>query len=280
MSIPDFSVRPRLDDSGHGLGGARNTQVTFTLLGPLAVLKNGQDCTPTAPKIMQLLAMLVLRPGKVVQFDSIIEELWGSAPPRRVRTTVQTYVYQVRRCIEANGLAPDAEALLATRPAGYVFRIDPEQVDVFTFQHLCREGRELLDEGRYAEAARSFRTALDMWSGPALAGVNCGSVLSAYAVDLQEQRRAAQHLRVEAEIEGGLHRELIGELRSLAASNPFDEMLHGQLMRVLGRSGRRSDAMATYRQLRARLTAELGVEPCDELQSLHHELLSVGETTP
>jgi DNA-binding SARP family transcriptional activator len=195
-----------------------------------------------------------------------------------VRTTVQTYVYQIRRCIEMNGLATDAEALLATRPAGYVFHIDPDQVDVFTFRQLCRQGRVLLDQKRFVEAAESFRAALDLWSGPALVDVNCGSVLSAYAVDLEEQQRAAQHLRMEAEIQGGLHGELIGELRSLTASNPFDEMLHGQLMRVLSLNGRRSDAVATYHELRARLTAELGVEPCDELRLLHHELLSAGHT--
>ncbi|QFU93350.1 Transcriptional regulatory protein EmbR [Amycolatopsis sp. YIM 10] len=258
-------------------GGTAESAVTFTLLGPLEVLKDGVDHAPTAPKILQLMAMLLMRPGKVVQIDSIIQELWANKPPRSVRTTMQTYVYQVRRCIEQNRLAADPESMLATKPPGYVFRIDPAQVDVFEFQQLCRRGRDEMDARRFGDAARSFRSALGLWSGPALANVNCGSVLAAYAVDLAEQRRAAQHLRIEAEIEAGMHRELVGELRSLVTANPLDEGLHGQLMRVLGRSGRRSDAMATYRQLRTRLTTELGVEPCDELQLLHHELLSAGD---
>ncbi|OZM71934.1 SARP family transcriptional regulator [Amycolatopsis antarctica] len=251
--------------------------VSFTLLGPLEVLKNGQDFAPTAPKMLQLLAMLLLRPGRIVQIDSIIQELWANEPPRSVRTTMQTYVYQLRKCIEQNGLAPDGDALLVTRTPGYVFRVEPAQVDVFTFNRLCELGRRSLDAGRYAEAAQSFRSALSLWSGPPMANVSCGPVLSAYAVELQERRRNAQHLRIQAEIEGGMHRDLIGELRSLVTANPLDEGLHGQLMRVLGRSGRRSDAMATYRALRARLNSELGVDPCDELQSLHHDLLSAGE---
>lgn len=251
--------------------------LTFSLLGPLEVLREGHDYAPTAPKMLQLLALLLLRPGRIVQIDSIIEELWASSPPRSVRTTMQTYVYQLRKCIEQNGLAADGEALLVTKTPGYLFKIQPEQVDVFAFELKCEQGRQLLDEGRYAQAARQFKSALSLWSGAPMANVNCGSVLSAYAVKLQEQRRNAQHLRIQAEIEGGMHRELIGELRSLVTANPLDEGLHGQLMRVLGKSGRRSDAMATYRQLRARLNTELGVDPCGELQALHHELLAAGD---
>ncbi|WP_246360912.1 AfsR/SARP family transcriptional regulator [Haloechinothrix aidingensis] len=244
----------------------------------MEVLKDGTDYAPTAPKVLQLLAMLLLRPGKLVQIDSIVEELWADDPPRSVRTTMQTYVYQLRKCIEQNELAPAGDELLITKHAGYVFTVDPAQIDVFTFQRLFQEGRELLDRDHYTDAARSLRAALALWTGPPMANVNCGSVLSSYVVDLQEQRRTAQHLRIHAELEAGWHRELIGELRALVAANPLDEGMHGQLMRVLSRSGRRSDALATYRNLRAVLNEELGVEPCEELQRLHHELLSAGET--
>lgn len=274
---PEVTVwdKPGRPASRSPAGESRNS-VTFTLLGPLQVIKDGQDYAPTAPKMLQLLAMLLLRPGKIVQVDSIIEELWANEPPRSVRTTMQTYVYQLRKCIEQNGLAPDGDALLVTKSPGYVFRIHPQQVDVFAFDRRCRQGRQLLDEGHYDEAARAFRSALSLWSGAPMVNVNCGAVLSAYAVELQERRRNAQHLRIQAEIDGGMHHDLIGELRSLVTANPLDEGLHGQLMRVLGMSGRRSDAMATYRDLHARLNSELGVDPCDELQSLHHELLSAG----
>ncbi|SDX62206.1 DNA-binding transcriptional activator of the SARP family [Amycolatopsis xylanica] len=251
--------------------------VRFNVLGPLEVLKDGVDYAPTTPKVLRLLAMLVTRPGKIVHVDSIMHELWANDPPRTVRTTMHTYVHHLRRCIEQNGLADDAESLLVTKPPGYLMRIDPEQVDVFGFQRLHLRGRELLRRREYAGAATAFRSALDLWSGPPLSNVHCGPVLSGYVVELLEQRRSALSLRIEAEIRGGMHLELIGELRTLVAGNPLDESLHGQLMRVLGRSGRRSDAMAFYRQLRARLNDELGVEPCDELQLLHHELLAEGE---
>ncbi|WP_414640441.1 AfsR/SARP family transcriptional regulator [Amycolatopsis sp.] len=251
--------------------------VRFRVLGPLEMIKDDIDHAPTTPKILQLTAMLVTRPGKLVHTDTIVHELWPDDPPRSVRKTMHTYIHHLRRCIERNRLSTDSEAMLVTKAPGYVLRIDPAQVDVSRFQHLLRHGQELLRRHEYADAARCLRVAMDLWAGPPLANVPCGPVLSAYNVELLEQRRRARHLRIEAEISGGLHQDLIGELRSLAAGNPLDEGLHGQLMRALGRSGRRSDAMASYRQLRARLNEELGVEPCDELQLLHRELLCEGE---
>src|SRR5207248_2712035 len=132
---------------------ANEGEVRFRLLGPLEVVKDGADYAPTAPKVMQLLAMLLMRPGKTVHTELILEELWSDDPPRSVRSTLQTYVYQLRRCIEQNKLAPDGEALLLTRRSGYVFRIDPPQTDVYEFHQLHARGRRAMDEHRYADAA-------------------------------------------------------------------------------------------------------------------------------
>jgi SARP family transcriptional regulator, regulator of embCAB operon len=272
------------DDAGsfHTVGElARDDRdaVRFTLLGPLEVRKNGTDHAPTAPKVLQLLAMLVTNPGQVVHIDSIIQELWASNPPRSVRKTMHIYVHHLRRSLDRNGIyaATEADSILVTKPPGYLLQIDRAQVDVTEFASLRDRGRELLQRQEFTAAARSLRAGLELWAGPPMANVPCGPVLSAYAVDLLEQRRTAHQLRIEAEINGGMDRELIGELRSLVEANPLDEGLSGQLITVLGRSGRRSDAMACYRQLRGRLRGELGVEPCDELRQLHLELLSAGE---
>lgn len=256
--------------------GARGDQdlVRFTLLGPLEVRMNDVDYAPTGPKVLQLLALLLMRAGQVVDSETIIRELWSQQPPRSVRKTMQTYVYHLRQCIERNGLA--GSDVLRTKPPGYVFKVDPEQIDVFTFRRMFRRGRDLMAEDRPAEAAKTLRAALALWSGPAMSNVPCGPVLSAYAVDLEEQQHAARYLRIQAEIDAGQHRDLIAELRSLVSENPHDEGLHGQLMRALGLSGRRLEALEMYRELRAKLNEELGLEPCADLQRLQQELLSVG----
>ena len=265
------------DSARRGPGHDRDHGVRFTLLGPLEVRHNGIDHAPTAPKVLQLLAMLVSNPGQVVHIDSIIRELWANDPPRSVRKTMHIYVHHLRRSLEEIGLAEDIDSVLVTKKPGYLLRIDRDQVDLTAFRILREQGRVQLHQQRYADAADSLREALALWSGPPLANVRCGPVLSAYVVELLEARRSTQQLRIEADINVGLDTELIGELRALVEANPLDEVLTSQLIRVLGRSGRRSDAMASYRRLRAQLNDELGVEPCDELQQLHHDLLSAGD---
>jgi DNA-binding SARP family transcriptional activator len=262
-----------------GSRGALEHDVRFTVLGPLEVLRDGVDHAPKTPKVLQLLAVLVMRPGRMVHIDTLIQELWSDNPPRTVRTTLHTYVYHLRRCIADHGLTADGDAdkMLITRQSGYALNIDPTQVDVHDFGVLQHLGNDRRAQGDHAGAAETYRSALDLWSGTPLANLHCGPVLSAYRTELIEHRRNVLHLRIEAEIAGGHHRELIGELRGLATRSPLDEALHGQLMRALGRSGRRSDAMTVYRGLRSRLAGELGVEPCDELQNLHGELISEGD---
>ncbi len=265
-----YSEQRLSDEPDHG-------SVRFTVLGPVEVLRDGVDYAPSTPKVLQLLAVLVLRPGKMVHVDTLIRELWSDHPPRTVRTTLHTYVYHLRRCIDQNELAADGAEMLTTKQSGYTFHIDPAQVDTHGFIRLQQQGQKLQAAGDHTGAGDAYRAALDLWSGPPLANVPCGPILSAYRTELLEQRRSVLHLRIEAEIASGRHRELIGELRSLTTSSPLDESLHGQLMRALGRSGRRSDAMAVYRQLRSRLAGELGVEPCNDLQTLHRDLISEGD---
>lgn len=244
------------------------------VLGPLELHAGGADRAPTTPKLLQLLAMLLIRPGKTVHVDALVHELWNDAPPRSVRRALHTYVHHLRRHLDPEGAGEGG--ILVTAPPGYLLNIDPAVIDVFEFHRLHRLGRDRLAAHDHTAAAAAFRAALDLWSGPPLASVHCGPTLAAYTVYLLEQRRNARDLWIEAEISGGRHRELLGELRSLATANPLDEALHAQLIRALGLSGRRSDAVASYRRLRASLHAELGVEPCAEVQVLHRELLSEG----
>lgn len=69
------------------------------VLGALAVQENGVSVTPTAPKPRQVLALLALHADQVVPVAALIEELWGTTPPRSARTTLQTYVLQLRELI-------------------------------------------------------------------------------------------------------------------------------------------------------------------------------------
>jgi DNA-binding SARP family transcriptional activator len=79
--------------------------------------------------------------------------------------------------------------------------------------------------------------------------------------------------RVEADLACGLHASLTAELDGLVASHPLRERLTGQRMLALYRCGRQAEALAGYRELRARLSDELGIDPSAGLRRLHESIL-------
>ncbi len=252
---------------------AENHSVKFTTLGSLQIWNGHRDCSPKTPKVLQVLALLLVRANRTVRTESLIQELWGEEPPRSALTTIQTYIYQLRRLVEREQLAASGEDMLITRSPGYTLVIQSGQLDLQTFCDLREEGRVHFGHRRFAEASSNLRAALKLWTENPLANVKLGAQLSAHVVDLQEQRRNTLQLAIESEMELGLHRELIAELRSMTAVYPLDEWFHQQLMRVLVRSGRRSDALWVFRNLRSTLGDELGIDPSPETQKLHSELL-------
>jgi DNA-binding SARP family transcriptional activator len=242
----------------------------FRVLGSLEVLVDQGDATPTAPKLRQALALLLLKHNSVVPLYHLIDELWGEDPPRRATRTVQTYIYQLRRGLEPFTRPSD---LVLTRPNGYLAKVPPEQLDLVVFEDLvARGGQALADEdtetGRYL-----LSEALRLWRGRPLCNVSCGRPLQAFASRLEESFLRVLELRIDADFRLSRHRELVGELKELAAQHVFHEGLHGKLLLALYRSGRRNEALGVYRQLAARLAEELGLEPGPEIQRLHQRAL-------
>ncbi|HKT06234.1 MAG TPA: AfsR/SARP family transcriptional regulator [Rugosimonospora sp.] len=248
----------------------------FTALGPLEVFHDHCLCKPTAPKARQVLALLLLRANQVVPISALVEELWGEQPPQSAVTTVQTYVYQLRKMFERAGYQGPDQELLATRPPGYLLRLCQDQLDADVFGRLVQQGRMLVQSNRLTEAADRLRRALELWRGSALANVTQGPLLRGYVADLEEQRMRAVELRIQANAALGRHRELIGELRILVSQYPLNEWLHAQLIVALNAAGRRGEALQAYHALREILTDELGLDPSPALRRLHHDVLKTG----
>ncbi len=250
--------------------------VRYKLLGAFEVV-GSRDCTPMAPKLRSVLALLLLQANRVVNQATLIDELWGRDPPQSAATTVQTYIYHLRKTFAAEKLNPPHHRLLATKPPGYLFHTEPEQVDAEVFERLVRQGRDSMEDGHPREAAASLSRALRLWTGPALADVPQGNLLHAHAVYLQEQRINALELRIQVNISLGRQRQLIPELSALVCAHPFNEWFHGQLIAALNGAGRRSEALLAYQNLRGLLSQELGVDPSAALQRLQLQVLSVGK---
>jgi len=240
------------------------------MLGPVEFLSRGRDVMPTAPKARQVVALLMLRHGTVVQASELIDELWQETPPPSAVTTVQTYIYKLRRILAGQG----EDTLVRTLPGGYSLLVPPDHVDVHRFEREAADGKELLRQGDTTAAARTLGLALSRWRGPALAGVTPGGRLRSYVTRLEELRFHILELRIEADLELGRHREVVSELKSLVLAHPHHEHLHALLMLALHRSGRRHEALELYRSLRRTMLDDLGLEPGRDLALLHQTLLT------
>lgn len=247
--------------------------VGFTILGGVAIRDGERVCVPSEPKVRQVLALLLLRANRLVEMDGVIEELWGNAPPRSSLTTVHTYIYRLRKILARERTAGDGKEILVTQPFGYLLQVDPEAIDAVTFGRHVADGRQLLEAGQPEAAARKLRRSLELWTGPPLANTTQGPLLAAHAQHLEEQHLRALELRVQAEVQLGGERELIGDLRLLVARYPLNEWFHGQLISALNRAGRRSEALQAYHSIRTLLEEELGLDPSPELERIHREVL-------
>lgn len=235
----------------------------FRILGPLEVVDDaGRTVRLSGTRQRALLAALVLRANQVVSSDELLEEVWGDDPPASGIRLVQVYVSQLRKAL--------GEGAIATHPAGYVLTAAPNAVDLQRFEHLLGKA-----SGADPEAATAIlREALDLWRGPPLADFAYESFAQVEIARLQELRLTALEARIEADLELGRHRELVGELEALVAENPLRQQLHGHLMVALYRCGRQPEALSVYRELSRALREELGLEPARPLRELEQAILT------
>ena len=225
------------------------------LLGPVEVSSGNGSVALGGPKPRALLAMLALDAGSTVSAERLIDGLWGDEPPATAAKMVQLYVSQLRKAMAAHG----EDEAIATRGRGYQLQLGRDRVDVGRFERLLAQG--------------AAREALRLWRGPALADVADEPFAAPEIRRLEELRATALEVAIDQDLDAGRHREVLPELEALLAQEPLRERLHAQRMLALYRSGRQAEALEAYRQARATLVEQIGVEPGPELRRLHELIL-------
>lgn len=241
----------------------------FGVLGPLEVTAHGQPLLVRGTRTRAVLAMLLVYANQVVPAGQLVDELWPGQATDRASASLQVRVSELRKAFRS---AQEADRLV-TRPPGYLIRVQPEELDTLRFDRLTAEGEAALAAGDAGFAARRLDEALSLWRGRALADVDASPFAQAEVARLEERRMAALESRAEALLVCGRHRELIGDLETLTAAYPLRERLWSQRMLALYRAGRQADALRAYRDLRAILVSELGIEPGPALADLEGRIL-------
>jgi predicted ATPase/DNA-binding SARP family transcriptional activator len=234
------------------------------LLGPFEALAGGRPADIGGSKRQALLALLALRPGRVVGVDALVDGLWGERLPAAPRNALQHHVARLRAALGEDSIVSSLD--------GYA--VNDALVDAIHFEELLAVTRAALRDGDPSAAEDAVDAALGLWRGPALQGLAATTWLGDEARRLETLRVDALEERFEAALALGKHRELAPALRSALTDNPFRERLWGQLMLALYRCGRQADALETFQEARRVLADELGIEPGIELRRLQDAILA------
>lgn len=238
----------------------------FGILGAVEVVDAGGGRIEIgAAQHRALLARLLLSPNRVVGVDALLAALWDDPDQAHLRS-LRVYVSRLRKSLGD----PD---VLVSRPPGYVLHVGDDALDVDRFERLARDGRRLLVDGEAGAAAETFRQALALWRGPALADIVDREFARAAAVRLDEARLGLIEDRVDAELACGQHGPLTAELRQLTADHPERERLWRQRMLAEYRAGQPAQALRTFQELRAVLGDRLGLEPGPDTRQLERAII-------
>jgi DNA-binding SARP family transcriptional activator len=235
----------------------------FRLLGPVEMWHDGRLIDIGHTKQRCVLAVLLMDAGRVVPTATLLDRVWGHAPPDAALNVLYGYVARLRKALTPAGAA------LTRRSGGYLLDVAPERVDVHRFRRLVREA-DTADPDRRLSI---LEEALALWRGTPCMGA-AGPWIATTRRVLEDHRLSAIVARNDLCLRAGRHTEVINELLELVGGYPSDERLVGQLMLAMSRAGRSSAALDQYRLFRQRLRDEHGRDPGAPLREIHRRVLS------
>lgn len=249
----------------------------FRILGPLEATTAEGAVHLGGRRQQRLLALLLTRVNDVVTLDRLVEGLWEEAVPHTAHAQLHNAVWALRRAFAGAGGDSDA---IVTEPAGYRLVVPEDGLDLHRFWAAIQLADKAEADGRPADAVTALSAAIELWRGPAIAGLRSCRALEAAAAGLDEQylvvveRLGALRLRL------GQAEQMVVKLTGLVAEHPFREPLRALLMLTLAALGRQTEALDVYEQGRRRLADELGLDPGTQLQQAHAQILRGAAVAP
>lgn len=232
------------------------------LLGPVEARADGVllGLGPAKPRLV--LAALTVAPGTVVPLDTLVDRVWGAAPPGRPAATLYPYLSQLRQVLEPAGAA------IVRGSGGYRCEVPPDCVDLVRFRAALAAARQADD----LTATESLEEALVPWPGLPLAGLG-GAWADRLRDALWQERLAGYLMLAELHQRNGALGAQADRLLAVADDHPLSEPLAGHVIRALALADRRAEALSFYARFREHLGSELGEDPGEALQDLHLRLL-------
>ncbi|MEV5965829.1 BTAD domain-containing putative transcriptional regulator [Kribbella sp. NPDC051952] len=151
---------------------AASVTVRYRLLGPLTVFQDGVILDLRSERHRRVLAALLLRANTAVSVADLLVAVWAYNPPDDGPQQLRTVVSELRESIDPHR-TPGTDGELTVQADGrYVLRVERNDLDLNRFEDAVQLARQLRATGRWDEAVREIRSALDLWRGVALTGLD------------------------------------------------------------------------------------------------------------
>jgi DNA-binding SARP family transcriptional activator len=99
----------------------------FSVLGPVDIVDDDERRPLGGRRHLEVLAMLLVEPGRSVSADRIVTEIWGEDADARAIASLHTHVSNLRRALGKERILRD--------PSGYrLVLLDGDVVDSVTFR--------------------------------------------------------------------------------------------------------------------------------------------------
>lgn len=244
--------------------------VSFDLLGPLRVSRDGAEVALPSIKQRLLLAGLLLRPNEVVSTDELLAIVWSGEPPASAAANLRTYVRMLRQSL---GTGHGGRERIAAASGGYLVRLEPGERDVDRFDAAVAHGRTALADGAPERAAEHLAEAIGMCRGAPLSDLPLSPALALRVRQLEERQLLAEEDHAAARLAAGSPAGVIQRLRVLVDRHPLRQRAWLHLMTALYRSGDVAGAVDAFHQVRQALAEQIGLDPRPELVRLYDDIL-------
>ncbi|MEI2776719.1 MAG: BTAD domain-containing putative transcriptional regulator [Tetrasphaera sp.] len=240
-------------------------RVDFQVLGALQAGPNPNAVR--GQRARDVLALLVLRRGRPLSPELILDAVWADDAHRLDASVVHTVIARLRRAL--------GHASITRHDQGYHLARDI-RVDADEFTRLVTAAQAMVPE-RHGEIVELLRRALALWTGPeAYAGVS-DALVATDRPRLHELRDTATEQLAERLLAAGSPARCADAILlagDLVGREPLRERAHELLMEALYRTGRQGEALAVYDALRRALRDELGIDPSPATADLHARILA------
>ncbi|GAB3901997.1 hypothetical protein GCM10027612_66370 [Microbispora bryophytorum subsp. camponoti] len=110
-------------------GDTPGVGMSFAVLGPLDVRRDGQPVEVGGRRLRALLTLLLLDAGRTVSTEALVAGVWDDRPPSGVGNALQALVSRLRATV--------GRGLVVGEPSGYRLAVSPDQVDLHRFARLA-----------------------------------------------------------------------------------------------------------------------------------------------